>query len=178
MEWYEQRFSNFFKRWKRGYLYTRGGASHYGVVKKLNLKQNFEESTLFFEPLDAKEKDSAELEVSLNEIVYFRASDGPIFNVDKYISILQMQQSSQAPVEAAGETNNDKELVCVAFGLEFYANPKIAQTLKSDLNELIRARLKDTPLVEVKEEKRVELTPTIDGFFLKFKTRRKRGHKV
>ena len=184
MRWYEQRFNNFFKKWKRGYLYTRGGASQYGIVKKLNLKQKFEESTIFFEPLDAKKRNAAGLEVSLKEIVYFRASDGPIFNVDKYISILQMQERSEGTIEASRaenkgnnkENNGDnKELVCVAFGLEFYANPQIAQALKSELNELIRSRLKDTPLVEVKEEKRVELTPSIDTFFRKIKARFKRG---
>src|SRR3989304_3915986 len=177
MRWYEQRFNNFFKKWKRGYLYTRGGASQYGIVKKLNLKQKFEESTIFFEPLDAKKRDAAGLEVSLKEIVYFRASDGPIFNVDKYISILQMQEKSESTIEASRAENkaDNKELVCVAFGLEFYANPQIAQALKSELNELIRSRLKDTPLVEVKEEKRVELTPSIDTFFRKIKARFKRG---
>ena len=177
MRWYEQRFNNFFKKWKRGYLYTRGGASQYGIVKKLNLKQKFEESTIFFEPLDAKKRNSAGLEVSLKEIVYFRASDGPIFNVDKYISILQMQEKSESTIEASRAENkaDNKELVCVAFGLEFYANPQIAQALKSELNELIRSRLKDTPLVEVKEEKRVELTPSIDTFFRKIKARFKRG---
>ncbi|MFQ5574263.1 MAG: hypothetical protein ACE5E0_01385 [Terriglobia bacterium] len=159
MEWYIQKFSNFFKRWKKGYLYTRGGQSRYGFVTQLVLKDDFPESSILFETAESGDE-SGEIEVPLKEVVYFRAVDGPIFNIDKYMSIIEMQR----PKDVAGasvETKAGKELVCVAFGLEFYANPKVAETLKTDLNELIRTRLKDVPLVEVKEEKRVDLTPTL-----------------
>lgn len=156
MDWYIDKFTEFFKQWKKGYLYTRGDKSYYGLVKKLEVEDEFELSRIIFTPQETKDKRTRDIAVALEEVVYFRAVDGPLFNIGKYLSIIKLQQTRAIDAETE---NGERDLVCVAFGLEFYASPETAQVFKSDIKDLIASRLQNLPLVVVKEEASKPLPP-------------------
>lgn len=173
MAWYIDKFNDFFTKWKRGYLYTKAGQTHYGMVEKLNFKDDFKKSFLSFTSLEAPEKGAEKFDILLKEIVYFRAAEGPIFNVGKYLSIVEMQEKAAAKEEVVEK--KEKEPVCIAFGLEFYASPKVARTLKADIRDLLLKRLKDSPLVFVKEQPPVELTPAFSSVIKRIGSLFRRG---
>ena len=168
MAWYEDRFTNFFSRWKRGYLYTKDKKSFYGEVKQFNVAKQFDESTIAFNNLGDSVKGTKEITFVLKDVIYFRASDGPIFNVSKYLSIINLQRTAEA--DEVPKDKKEKDLVCIAFGLEFYASADVAKVLKSDVRDILMTRFKDYPLIFVEEQKAVKMTPSVSSFFGKIKS--------
>lgn len=170
MAWYVDRFTDFFSRWKKGYLYTQDKASHYGVVEDFKIEDDFGESTINLTYLGGGQAEKAIF--PLKDIIYFRAVDGPVFNVSKYLSIINLQKSAEKSKDEGKKApkKGQKEPVCVALGLEFYAPPGVAKVLKADIKEILVTRFKDYPLVFVEDQSPVELTPAISGFLSRIRS--------
>ena len=154
-----EKFAEFFKQWRKGELHLNGGECYEGVVEEFLPSQKLENSIIIFTCLKKNGKQLKPLteeKVSLNEIDYFEAADGPIFNIQKYLSIDELEKQ--------------KDMVCIVFGLEFYAPKKTANVLKTDMKELLFARLKDLPLLVVKDQPPVQATPIFSSWMGKVKS--------
>lgn len=176
MSWYVDKFTKFFDQWKKGYICTRNEQNRYGIVKELVIDDDFENSKIIFTPLKTEQKNPQDVEIALKAIVYFRAADGPLFNVGKYLSIIELQRSriQSTSKSKVKKDKKEKDLVCVAFGLEFYTSPGKANALKANVKDLLLSELKDLPLVLVKDEDAetrppVHLTPHITRLITKLK---------
>ncbi len=55
---------------------------------------------------------------------------------------------------------NDKELLCIFLGLEFYTSPERARILKAKVADLLLANLHEDDLLGIKMKAAVDLTPT------------------
>jgi hypothetical protein len=191
MKWYEKKFREFFKEYDRGDLYLKGGQSYFGTVKELALDEDFGESTIRFEYTKEGDKSlpkSKEGSFSLKDVRHFRATDGSILNIQRYLGIVEVEKErvrerekiaemkAEEEVEKVGEVEEikeekeaeeakevkegERELVCIAIGLEFYAPKKMANLLKANVKDVLFSQLKGVPVLMVKEQPVVELTPT------------------
>ncbi len=109
------------------------------VLKFTCFKKNGEPPKFFTEEI-----------IFLKDVDYFEAINGPIFNIQKYLLI--------------GESKEQKDLVCVVLGLEFYVSKKIANLLKTDVKKLLFSNLKDIPLLLVQDHPPVQMTPTLSSW--------------
>lgn len=66
----------------------------------------------------------------------------------------------------------EKELVCIFLGLEFYTTPKKAKILKSRVKDILLRGLQGEDLIAVEMQPAVDLTPTFTRVTEKY---RKRG---
>lgn len=203
MKWYEKKFREFFKECDRGDLYLKSGRSYFGTVKEFAVDEDFGESTIMFEYTKEGDKSlpkSKEGSFSLKDVRHFRATDGSILNIQRYLGIVEVEKERARErekiaemkaeeevkeveeVEEAEEIEEEKEveeikeekeaeeakevkegereLVCIAIGLEFYAPKKMANLLKANVKDVLFSQLKDVPVLMVKEQPVVELTPT------------------
>lgn len=176
MEWYEKKFREFFKECDRGDLYLKSGESYFGTIKEFAVDEDFGESTIRLEYTKEGEKSlpkSKEGSFLLKDVRHFRATDGSILNIQRYLSIVEIEKSAQVKVEEGAKEveeveevkekeakEEERELVCIALGLEFYAPRKMANLLKTNVKDILFSQLKDVPMLMVKEQPTVELTPT------------------
>lgn len=162
-----EKLVEFFKQWRKGELHLKDGTCYEAIVEEFLPAEKLKNSIVRFtcskkngEPL----KLLTEEMISLKEVDYFEAIDGPIFNIQKYLSI--------------NGSKKKKDMVCVVLNLEFYASKKIANLLKADVKELLFSNLKDIPLLVVQDQLPVQVTPTISSWMDKVKSllsRRKGG---
>lgn len=154
-----EKFVEFFKQWRKGDLHLKDGGCYEGVVEEFLPARKLENSIVIFTCLKKNGeqlKPLTEENVSLKEVDYFEATDGPIFNIQKYLSINGLEKQ--------------KDMVCVVLGLEFYAPKKTANLLKADVKELLFANLKEVPLLLVQDQPPVQLTPTISSWMGRVKS--------
>lgn len=60
-----------------------------------------------------------------------------------------------------GKADQDnKELLCIFLGLEFYTSPEKAKLLKSKVTNLLLANLQEEDLLDIRMKPAVDFTPT------------------
>ncbi|MDI6689131.1 MAG: hypothetical protein QMD66_01665 [Actinomycetota bacterium] len=160
MRWYVKKFSEFFDEWRKGELYLKNGQSYMGTVEEFTVDGDFKESKIEFK------YEKGEKAIPLKDIKHFRVLNGPILNIEKYLNIIELAKQS----EEQKEESDEKGLVCVAFGLEFYTSKKVANLLKSNVKDILFTGLKNLPLLMIKDQPAVDMTPTFTSSIKKLKS--------
>jgi len=60
--------------------------------------------------------------------------------------------------------NNNKELLCIFLGLEFYASPEKAKLLKSKVTDILLNNLEEEDLLSIDVKPVVDITPSYSRF--------------
>lgn len=67
------------------------------------------------------------------------------------------------------EDQDNKELLCIFLGLEFYTSPERARLLKSKVADLLLANLQEEDLLDIRMKPAVDFTPTFSKIKNKLK---------
>ncbi len=188
MNWYEKKFSTFFRQWEKGDLLLQDNQRFFGQVEHFEIADNFEDSTIVFL---CYQPSGEERNFALKEIRHFHAYNGPILNIGKYVKIVKIGEQNRLRIVDGGQSENetkaghlnlivtdgtvaedqdaggaDNTVICVAFGLEFYTNEKRARLLKQDAMQVLLSRFEESaPLLSVADHAPVDLTPTFTRWF-------------